>query len=205
MFDQPSCEGPVSKNIAIIQGHPDPAPERFCRAFADAYARSARAAGHSVEIIDVSALDFPLLRSKATYETCDAPAGLWAAQTTIQNADHLVVVFPLWLGDLPALLKGFLEQVLRPGFAYSGGMDQGRFKKLLKGKSARVVVTMGMPAFVYRLFYGAHGLKNLRRNILAFCGISPISESFIGLIEQDNPGARKSWLARAEAFGRDGV
>lgn len=195
----------MGKNIAIIQGHPDSSPERFCRAFADTYARSARAAGHRVETIDVSQLEFPLLRSKATYEKSDVPPGLLAAQTTIRRADHLVLVFPLWLGDLPALLKGFLEQVLRPGFAYSGGMDQGKFKKLLKGKSARIVVTMGMPAFIYRLFYGAHGLKNLRRNILAFCGISPIAESFIGLIEQDNPKARKTWLARAETLGREGA
>lgn len=193
------------KHITLIQGHPDTAPDRFCRALADTYARSARAAGHTVEIIDVARLDFPLLRSKADYEMAGAPASLHPAQEAIQRANHIVVVFPLWLGDLPALLKGFLEQILRPSFAYTGGMDTGRFRKLLKGKSAHIFVTMGMPGFAYRLFYGAHGLKNLRRNILGFCGIAPIKESLIGLIERNNPKTREGWLARAQAFGRDGA
>lgn len=195
----------MPKQIALILGHPDGASERFCRVFADTYTRSARKAGHNVEVIDLATLEFPLLRSKAAYEQEKLPAALGPAQEKIGKADHLVLVFPLWLGDVPALLKGFLEQVLRPGFAYTGAMDRGRFRKLLTGKSARIVVTMGMPAFVYRLFYRAHGLKNLRRNILGFCGIGPIKESLIGLIEQGNPKAREAWLARANALGHEGA
>ena len=109
------------------------------------------------------------------------------------------------LGEMPALLKGFMEQVLRPGFAYSGGMEAGHFRKLLTGKSARVIVTMGMPGMIYRLYFGAHGLKNLRRNILGFCGIGPIREHLIGLIERKNPKSRQKSLALAEAWGREGV
>ena len=194
----------MTRRIAIIQGHPDVAPDRFCRQFAEAYAKSAREAGHTVEMIDVATLDFPLLRSKEDYEKAAAPPVIAQAQEIIRRAEHLVVVFPLWLGDMPALLKGFLEQTLRPSFAYSGAMDGGRFRKLLKGKSARVVVMMGMPAVIYRLYFGAHGLKNLRRNILSFCGIGPIRESLIGLIEQKNPKARHKWLACAQALGRKG-
>lgn len=195
----------MTKHIAIIQGHPDHAEERFCRVFAESYAQSARAAGHTVEFIDVAHLAFPLLRSKAAYERGEVPTVLEPAQEAIRRANHLVLVFPLWLGDLPALLKGFLEQILRPGFAYAGAMDRGKFQQLLKGKSARIVVTMGMPSIAYRLFFGAHGLKNLRRNILGFCGIGPIKESLIGLIEQNNPKARETWLARAATLGREGA
>lgn len=195
----------MPKHIALIQGHPDTTEGRFCRVFAETYAQSARAAGHTVDVIDVASLEFPLLRSKAAYDKGAAPASLEPAQDSIRKADHLVLVFPLWLGDLPALLKGFLEQILRPGFAYTGAMDRGRFRKLLKGKSARIVITMGMPALAYRLFFGAHGLKNLRRNILGFCGVSPIKESLIGLIEQNNPKARMRWLACAETLGREGA
>lgn len=193
------------KHIVIIQGHPDAAQERFCRVFAETYAQGARSAGHSVETIDVASLAFPLLRSKAAYERGEVPQVLESAQEAIREANHIVLIFPLWLGDLPALLKGFLEQVLRPGFAYTGALDRGKFRKLLTGKSARIVVTMGMPAFAYRLFYRAHGLKNLRRNVLGFCGISPIRETLIGLIEQNNPKSREAWLARAEALGREGA
>ena len=195
----------MSRKITVILGHPDPAPERFCRVFADTYAQSARAAGHGVEMIDIAKLEFPLLRSKSAYEAGEIPAALAPAQDSIQNADHLVLIFPLWLCDVPALLKGFLEQVLRPGFAYTGAMDRGHFRKLLKGKSAHIIVTMGMPAIVYRLYFQAHGLKNLRRNILSFCGVAPIKESLIGLIEQNNPKGRATWLARAKVMGQQGV
>jgi len=198
-------EDPVTKFVTIIQGHPDPAPNRFCRQFADAYAKAARKSGHAVEAIDLASLEFSLLRSKDDYENGAAPSALARAQAAIKAADHLVLIFPLWLGDMPALVKGFLEQVLRPGFAYRGTMDGGKFQKLLKGKSARIVVTMGMPATVYRLYFGRHSLKNLRRNILGFCGIGPIRESLIGLIEQKNPRARCTWLARAEVLGREGA
>jgi putative NADPH-quinone reductase len=105
----------------------------------------------------------------------------------IKNADHLLIIYPLWHGTMPALLKAFLEQIFRPGFA-------GRWRKLFKGKSARIVVTMGMPAFIYRCHFGAHGLKNLKRNILRFCGVAPIKETLIGMVdERAMPNARNGW------------
>jgi putative NADPH-quinone reductase len=81
-----------------------------------------------------------------------------------------VIVYPLWLGTMPALLKGFLEQAFRPGFAFDT-KPKGLWNRRLKGGSARIVVTMGMPAFFYRVYYRAHSLKSLKRNILEFCGI----------------------------------
>jgi len=95
--------------------------------------------------------------------------------------NHLFLVYPLWLGTMPALLKGFLEQVLRPEYAF--GDTPGRMQHPLRGRSARVVVTMGMPAFVYRGFFRAHSLKSLERNILHFVGIRPVRSSVIGGIE----------------------
>ncbi|MFX9169451.1 NAD(P)H-dependent oxidoreductase, partial [Acinetobacter baumannii] len=89
--------------------------------------------------------------------------------------DHLVIIFPLWLGTLPAILKGFLERVLQPDLV--GPSKEGKFVQLLKGKSARVVVTMGMPAFVYRWWFGAHAVKMLKHNILGFMGVKPVAIS----------------------------
>lgn len=108
-------------------------------------------------------------------------------------------MFPLWLGDVPALLKAFFEQALRPGFAIGKAAPGRLWKKLLKGRSARVIVTMGMPAFFYRLYYRAHGVKSLKRNILEFCGISPVRASLIGTVESE--GAREL-LARQGAGAR---
>ena len=63
---------------------------------------------------------------------------------------------------------------------------------------------MGMPAFAYRWFYGAHSLKSLERNILKFSGMGPIRESLIGLVEA-SPKNRESWLKKIEAMGKAGL
>jgi putative NADPH-quinone reductase len=191
----------MTKRIAIIQGHPDSTPERFCRALAAAYARGAESQGHEVRVIDVAALDFSLLRSQADFETGAPAPAIFDAQETLRWADHWAIVYPLWLGDAPALFKAFIEQAFRPGFALRyrpGKLPEG----LLKGKSARVIVTMAMPSFVYRYFFFAHGLRNLKRNVLNYAGVAPVRATLIGSVKAlDHAGAEK-WLKMIEDHGR---
>lgn len=188
--------------VVVIQGHPDPAGGRFCHALAAAYAEGAAAGGHAVRFVEVAKLDFPLVRDAAAWRSEPPPAAIAQAQDAIRGADHLVLVYPLWMGEMPALLKGFLEQLLRPGFgtsAVEGGM---RWQKLLRGTSARIVVTMGMPAAAYRWWFGAHSLRSLKRNILGFCGIGPLRDTLIGNVEGCGAAARARWLERMRALGR---
>jgi putative NADPH-quinone reductase len=98
----------------------------------------------------------------------------------------------------------FLEQVERPGFAFSGDASHPT-RKALKGRSARLVVTMGMPAFVYRLFFRAHSVKSLRRNVLGFVGIGPVGDTLIGMTDNMQPRRAARWLDRLFALGRAGV
>jgi putative NADPH-quinone reductase len=192
----------MSRNILIVQGHPDASARHFNHALADAYAEGARTAGHALRTIDVARLDFPLLRSKAEWDSGPLPAALRPVQEDIAWAAHLVLFFPLWLGGMPALLKGLLEQVARPGFALSSLGGSELPKKLLGGRSARMVVTMCMPALVYRWYFRAHSLKALERNILGFVGIAPIHETLIGSVEGLSEAERGQWLARLAALGR---
>lgn len=112
----------------------------------------------------------------------------------------MLLIYPLWLGDLPAVLKGFLEQVFRPGFTGENTTKGKLATRPLKGKSARIVVTMGMPAFFYRWFFRAHSLKNLTRNVLGFCGIGPIKTSLIGTVEGSET-KRREWLDKMRELG----
>jgi putative NADPH-quinone reductase len=189
--------------ILILQGHPDPSPAHFGHALAAAYADAARAAGHQVETITVATLDFPLLRTQHDWQHGALPPTLLPVQQAIAHAEHLVLFFPLWLGGMPALLKGLLEQVLRPGFAVPTG-NPLTGPKPLAGRSARVVVTMGMPAAAYRWLFRAHSVKALERNILGFDGISPVHETLVGSVE-GSAAARLRWLARLARLGRDGA
>jgi putative NADPH-quinone reductase len=186
--------GVMAKRILIINGHPDPRPERYCVAIAEACAEGARAAGHSVKTIAVAAFEFDPLRYWEDWKTGKAPAPLEAAQEKIGWADHIIFIYPLWLGCMPALTKAFLEQTLRPGFAVPYDYAEKLFPGLLKGKSARVIVTMGMPAFIYRWFFFAHSTKLLRRNIFNFCGIAPVRETIIGNIMGIDDAKRRAWL-----------
>lgn len=191
----------MPKRIVIVQGHPDATARHFGHALADEYAKGCEDGGHEVRRIEVATLDFPLLRTKEDFEKGRPPESIKQAQDAIKWADHLVIIYPLWLGSMPALLKAFLEQVLRPGFAFEYQKSGGMAKKLLVGKSARIVVTMGMPAFVYRWIFFAHSLKSLKRNTLWFCGVGPVKTTIIGSIEGLTERQRDDWLDEMRGLG----
>ena len=114
------------------------------------------------------------------------------AQEGIRWADHLVFVYPLWEYMIPALLKGFLERTLTRGFAWLG-RDSKEKGKLLAG----------MPAFIYRFCYRAHGMKALR-DLLGLCGIKPVHASCFGMIETADDTRRKQWLNKMKILGSKG-
>jgi putative NADPH-quinone reductase len=189
----------MPKTVAILQGHPDPAGGHLCHALADAYAEGAAAAGHRVLRVEIAQLDVPVLRDRAAFETGELPPSLAPAKDAILAADHVVLVFPLWLGTMPALVKAFLEQVIRPGVAFN--YEKTGIRKLLTGRSAHIVVTMSMPALAYRLFFLSHGVAGLRRNILKFAGLSPVRSTMFGMVLAASERTRKGWLARLRRDG----
>lgn len=192
----------MTKKILLIHAHPDAGHGHFGDALAERYARAAGESGQETRTITLSQLDFPLIDSAATWRESEVPPDIKRAQDAIHWCNHMVFFYPLWLGDMPALLKGFLEQVLRPDFAFSE--PKGKMPvKLLKGRSARLVVTMGMPALFYRTFYRAHSVKNFRRNILLFSGIKPVRTSLVGLVEGSDRHRRK-WLDKMSRLGGAG-
>ena len=192
----------MGKHIVIIDGHPDGRSERYIHALARAYREGAEAAGHEVADIEIAKLIFPLLRKREDFEEGIPPAVIRRSQDAIKRADHLLILYPLWLGSMPAALKAFFEQAFRPGFAFAAGGRNRMPKKLLKGKSARIVVTMGMPAFFYRWYFRAHSLKSLTRNILGFSGIGPVRESLIGMVATGDSASRTRWLEKMRALGK---
>lgn len=190
-----------ARRIVLIQGHPDALMPHLGHALEDAYAQGAEAGGHEVRRVAVAQLDFPLLRSEEAWKDGALPAALAQAQTDIAWAQHIVLFFPLWLGDMPALLKGFLEQVARPGFAFQAQGDDLFARKGLSGRSARVVVTMGMPALLYRWYFRAHSVKNLERNILGSVGIAPVNETLIGMVDKLGDAGVQKWTDKLRQLG----
>lgn len=187
--------------IAIIVGHAR--KDTFCEALGEAYRRGAEAGGHHVSLFVTSNMTFDPILHEGFARIQPLEPDLQAAHDAIIAADHLVLVFPLWLGTLPAIFKGFLERVLQPDLVEPS--KKGKFTKIFKGKSAHVIMTMGMPGFIYRWYYGAFALRMLKRSILGFVGVSPVRSTIHGMIETVSQEKRQSWLADAEAMGRKGA
>jgi len=193
----------MNKHILIIDGHPDPDRKRFCHALAEAYGEGARDTGNDVRTLTVAEMDIPLLRTAEEFSTPPESSGILAARDDLQWCNHLVLVFPLWLGGAPSLLRAFFEQVGRGNFiADTNG--KGIIQKL-KGRSARLIVTMGMPALVYQLMFREHGVRNIMQGVLGFGGIAPIKRTLFGAIEAAPYGERKHRIELVRSLGRSGT
>jgi NAD(P)H dehydrogenase (quinone) len=185
--------------IMIVVGHPH--IDSYCEALGDAYLRGAESGGHEARLFVLARMKFDAILREGYRREQPLEPDLVTARQALMASDHLVYVFPLWCGDMPAILKGFFERVLQPdllAIQASGGKASW---KVLKGKSARVIMTMGMPGWFYRWYFGAHALKLLRRNILHFTGVRPVRSTNHGMIESVSDDTRKEWLRHAEALG----
>lgn len=188
------------KNILIIQGHPDPSEERFCDAIARAYQDGANAAGHVSTVIRLATLDIPVLRTFEEFYEQSPPDEMSEHIEALKRCDHLVVIYPLWLGGMPSFTRGFFEQLFRPGVAID--TPEGKFpRKLMSGKSARQILTMGMPSMFYRVFYGALSARAFSKSVLRFAGFKPVRRSYFGGLGACSDAKRASYLQAVTNWG----
>lgn len=191
------------KNICIINGHPDAARERFIAALCDAYAEGAAEAGHAVSRINIGQLDIGFLNSAAEFATPPGQA-VKDEREKILASDHLVLAFPLWLGSMPAKTRAFFEQAARGDFFLSTMNSETSWpKRMMKGRSARIFVTMGMPGLVYKTLMDGGAVKAIERGMLGMSGFKPIHHTIIGGVESATTHKREHWLSEAKQFGRE--
>jgi putative NADPH-quinone reductase len=187
-------------NIMIVVGHAQ--RDTFCEALGHAYQRGAQSAGHAAALFVLSRMNFdPILRG-GYRELQPLEPELEAARAALWQCDHVVIIFPLWLGDMPAIFKGFLERIMQPALLERQARGGGGRWRIFEKKSARIVITMGMPGFIYRWWFGAHGLKLLKRFILHSIGIKPVRTTIYGGIAKTSAERRQRWLAEIESLGR---
>ncbi len=190
----------MRRKILIIDGHPDPERGRLCHALADAYAQGATEAGDETRVITLAEIEIAFLRSAAEFAAPAVAPAIVSAQRDMEWADHIVIVFPLWLGGAPAWLRAFLEQIACGSF-FADTSGRGIHSKL-SHKSARLIVTMGMQAFAYRLFFHAHGVKNIMEGALGFAGFRPVRATLFGGIEAVGAQKQKARVAQVRELGR---
>lgn len=179
------------RRILVINGHPDPTEVHFCHALADDYLAGAAEGGHEHRRLDLAQVDVPYLRSRREWESTPLPATLARGADLVAWADHLVFIFPLWLGTMPALVKAFLEHTLRPLPGTPMGPELIP-RERLGGKSARVIVTMGRAGGLYSLWPRPPGIREMEHGILRACGASPVEATLIASVEGDPAGRDKA-------------
>ena len=187
------------KRILMILGTPKSAS--LCHALAEAYAQGARSEGHVVRQLKLGELSFdPVLRDGYDQGQILEP-DLLEAQRQIHWAEHLVFIYPVWWGGLPALLKGFFDRVFLPGFAFKYRGQSQLWDKLLSGRTADLLVTLDTPPWYFRWIYGAPAHRQMTRTILGFSGIKTRRLAEFAPVRPSSEEQRQSWLRRAETLG----
>ncbi|AHG40028.1 NAD(P)H dehydrogenase [Pseudomonas syringae CC1557] len=188
------------KRILMVYGTPKAIS--FCHALGDAYAQAARGEGHVVRIIKLGELDFDPILHHGYDQTQTLEADLLDAQRQIHWAEHLVFVYPVWWGGLPALLTGFFDRVLMPGFAFKSHGRKHSSNELLKGRSAELLVAMDTPAGYFHWIYGAPAHRQMIRTILGFCGIKTKRLTEFAPVHSATEQQRQEWILKAQALGK---
>ena len=187
--------------IVIFVGHPQ--RDSFCAALGEAYLRGAQEGEHSAQLFVLGRMKFDAILREGCRRLQPLEADLAHARDAFLASDHVVFIFPLWCGDMPAIMKGFIERLVQPELLKIQESGDEANWKVFWGKSARVIMTMGMPGWFYRYYYGAHALKLLRRNILHFMGIKPVRSKIYGRVTAVSGDTRKEWLREVEAMGHE--
>jgi NAD(P)H dehydrogenase (quinone) len=187
--------------ILIINGHSGSA-NSLSHSLANAYYEGAVANGAEVDMLNLAELQFAPVLHGGYDRSQPMEPDLVRSQTLIAKAEHLVFVYPNWWGAQPALLKGFIDRTFLPGFAFRyKGRDSLMWDKLLKGKTARLLVTMDTPPWYYRWVYRAPGHRLMRHNILGFCGIGPVEATDFGPVKLASEKIIGKWILQARKLG----
>lgn len=186
------------KKILVINGHPD--KNSFNFGLSNAYEEAARAEGHEVQEISIRDLDFKANLEFGYQERTELEPDLLEAWEKIKWAEHLVWIYPLWWGFMPANMKGFIDRLFLPGLAFQTHENSARWDKLLTGKTAHIITTMDYPAWYYKWVLGAPGTKVMKKMILGFVGIKTIRTTYISPIKGSNIAFRKNWIEKIKTM-----
>jgi len=159
----------MSKRIALVVGHPD--KESFNFGLAQAYIAGAKKTDAEIRELIIADLDFDPNLKYGYRQRTELEPDLLKAQETLKWADHIVWIYPVWWGSVPAMMKGFLDRVLLPGFAFKKREGSVWWDKYFTGKTSRIICTMDQPAWFYTLINGSPSHKAMKKLTLNFIGV----------------------------------
>jgi len=186
-------------NILIIHGHP--VKDTFSSCLIESYKEGAKQSGVDLKVLKLNELQFNINFTSGYRGNQDLETDLVMSQKLIKWADHLVFIYPNWWSTFPALIKGFIDRTFLPGFAFNYKEGVLKWDKLLKGRSARLIITMDTPIWYYRFKLGKPGHRAMKKGILEFCGIHPVKITTIGSMRKSSDKQRNKWIRKVKKLG----
>lgn len=185
--------------VLILDGHPDDG--RLVSHLLDRY--EASIVDGFAERVALRDLTFAPNLSHGYAADQDWEPDLARLAASLDACDHLVMAFPLWWGAEPMLVKGLLDRLLLPGFAFRYHRDDPFWDRRLAGRSADLIVTMDTPPWYLRLVYGDPVGRRWRHQILGFCGFRPVRILRLGPTRRGGVAKRlAAWDGRVAKLAR---
>jgi putative NADPH-quinone reductase len=186
----------ITMVISVILAHPD--PESFNHAIAKTAVEAIKANGHTLFFHDLYQEKFdPLLHTGEIANDAKLPAEIKKHCNEIATADGIIIVHPNWWGQPPAILKGWVDRVIRPNVAYEfleEDSGEGVPKGLLKAKAALVYNTSNTQTQREINVFG-DPLETIWKNcIFGLCGVANFNRRMFNVIVTSTEQQRKNWL-----------
>lgn len=188
------------KKVFVIDCHP--AKESFSQGLFEHYIKGAEEAGHEVKSMRLSDMQFELDLASHTEDTA-LELCLLEFQENIKWCEHVVFVYPLWWGFMPAKTKALIDRSFLPQFAYAYDGKVALPKKLLGGRSAEILVTSDTPKWYFKWLYGAGAFKIARMQIFEFVGFKPVKQHMFSQMRHSSDEMRRRWLDKAKQLGNN--
>ena len=189
-----------TKKILIINGHPD--QESFNYGLSEAYIKGAKESNAIIKEIKIRELEFNPNLQFGYRKRTELEPDLIDAQEKLKWADHIVWVYPVWWGSVPAIMKGFLDRVLLPGYAFNKREGSVWWDKYFTGKTSHLICTMDQPTWYYKWVYGNPSHNAMKKLTMNFIGVKSVKITAIGPIRLSKDEFRQKWLSKVENLGR---
>lgn len=182
----------MQKKILVINGHPY--EKSYVSELFKTFVNNISPDRVQIKTIELGKMSFdPVLRYGYSQKMTE-DKDIQLSQEFLEWADHIVFFYPIWWTSMPSLLKGWLDRVLTPGFAYN--MNGFKTIKHLKGRTAQLFLTSDAPALYQRLIPNSP-IRLMRKHILGLCGIKVIKSNLLGMATFPNrEKARKSFIEK---------
>lgn len=180
---------------AVIYAHPN--PNSFNGAILNQVIKALEDGKHSYDVIDLYKDRFdPILLFDEKKRRSDMKHDPETAEyrRIVKNADHLIFIYPLWWGGMPAIMKGFIDRVFVAGEAYT---YQGKLPKgLLKARTASVYYTADAPSWYLRFWRRDADWVTVKDVMLKFCGVRRVRRLLFAGVKDSSEEKRTQWLDR---------